>query len=139
MFDARCESAEELLDSLLLVSPRGVISDEHTAPRMAAASGALAEALGTAPVKHVVVVAEGCGARLAELVPVAPLGGVLSYEELLMAGLRHGADVDTYAPAVITDAKQHVAYILFSSGTTGKPKAVMTSDHSMLIHSLNPG
>ncbi|XP_034250175.1 luciferin 4-monooxygenase-like [Thrips palmi] len=125
----------ELLDSLLLVSPRAVISDELTAPRMAAASGALAEALGAGPVKHVVAVAEGRGARLAEVVP----GGVMSSEDLFAAGVRHGVAIETYAPAAVADAKQHVAYILFSSGTTGKPKAVMTSDHSMLIHTLNPG
>lgn len=128
-------NTEELLEALVLVAPRGLLSDADTASRMTAAAEALRQRQQQAALRHVVLVAED-----GDEDEVVAAGAVTSKELLLkgaaMAEMRHGAD---YVPPAVGDPKQHPAYILFSSGTTGKPKAVVTSDHSLLIHSLNPG
>lgn len=122
---------DELRASLQLVTARAVLSDQPAASRMAAAVEALRGRGAVPRVAHVVVPQSpslvGAGA------------GILSTEALFQMGRRQGAAADSYTPADIGDPRQHVAYILFSSGTTGKPKAVMTSDYSLLIHTLNPG
>ncbi|KAE8744031.1 hypothetical protein FOCC_FOCC009315 [Frankliniella occidentalis] len=125
-------NTDELLESLLLVAPRGLVSDELTAPWMASAAEALHRQRGTST-QHVVVVDEASSSPIPSR--------AISTDALFQKGAaaRCGLDLDAYVPAAIGDPKQHGAYILFSSGTTGKPKAVLTSDFSMLVHALNPG
>ena len=136
-----CLGPDELRDSLQLVGPRAVLSDETTAPRMAAAVSALR---GREKLLAHVTVAEtspvsGTRGGAEDEAEDEGVAAAIGTEDLFLLGRRRRATAATYRPADIGDPRQHVAYILFSSGTTGKPKAVMTSDYSLLIHTLNPG
>ena len=46
------------------------------------------------------------------------------------------ADVSSYRPADVGDRREHVAFVYFTSGTTGLFKAAMLTNHGFLMSSL---
>ncbi|KAE8743649.1 hypothetical protein FOCC_FOCC010793 [Frankliniella occidentalis] len=58
-------------------------------------------------------------------------GRVLSVTDLFARGAR--ADPVAYRPGNVTDPKDHIAFLSFSSGTSGMPKMVKLSDYSFTM------
>lgn len=76
---------------------------------------------------HVVVTAEDVAA-----VAVNPVSAeVLSAKDLFAKG--GTARPERYQPGDVGDARDHVAFMAFSSGTSGLPKMVRLSDYSFTM------
>ncbi|KAJ1519125.1 hypothetical protein ONE63_011278 [Megalurothrips usitatus] len=105
---------DELRRFLALIGPKAVLTEPAGLGVVRAALGAAGPGL-----LHVVAAA------------TSPDSHALSVPDLMAKGA--AADPETYRPGDVGDPTEHVAFLLFSSGSSGLPKMVHLSDYSFTM------